>query len=405
PRPLPHPPGGRRRDGPLPRPPRGRGRPRAEAPHHRAHVHRGVRGRDPARDRAPREAAEVPRAGHALPGRHRERLLPRPERDDQDAPQRGRAARGAGVRPHRAVPRAVQGRGARGGPAARRPGRDHRAAPVPRPRPRRAPPRPRHPRGPRAPPPGRPHLHRRPPRGRPLRRRAAGLRRAAARPERRRDGGLPDVRAGRLPPRRDERGRHDGRLGAPPARLPRSRLEPDHQRGPRHQPRRLRRLLEAARHHRVGVRGDGSQTTDDGRASIFPTPIVRRTEVSAPMLAPRLFFLLALLVLTPLARSQPPTAARVPAAETAFENGLQAYVEGAYEEALRLFARAAGEFGYNARTTAALVMAGKSAYAAGDFGRAVATLDEFLRRYPNSRYVPEAERVRALAREGGPGGP
>src|SRR5690606_27636077 len=72
---------------------------------------------------------------------------------------------------------------------------------------------------------------------------------------------------------------------------------------------------------------------------------------------------------------------------------------------LRLFARAAGEFGYNARTTAALVMAGKSAYAAGDFGRAVATLDEFLRRYPNSRYVPEAERVRALAREGGPGGP
>jgi ABC-type branched-subunit amino acid transport system substrate-binding protein len=114
-----------------------------------------------------------------------------------------------------------------------------------------------------------------------------------------------------------------------------------------------------------------------------------------------LVFLLAL-ISAPGLRAQPATAERVPAAETAFENGLQAYVEGAHEEAFRLFTRAAEDFGYNARTTAALVMAGKAAYAAGDFDLAVATLDDFIQRYPNSRYVTEAERVRALARAGGP---
>jgi ABC-type branched-subunit amino acid transport system substrate-binding protein len=116
---------------------------------------------------------------------------------------------------------------------------------------------------------------------------------------------------------------------------------------------------------------------------------------------PVFVFLLAL-ISVPAVRAQPATAERVPAAESAFENGLQAYVEGAHEEASRLFTRAAEDFGYNARTTAALVMAGKAAYAAGDFDRAVATLDDFLQRYPGSRYVAEAERVRALARQGGP---
>ncbi len=49
------------------------------------------------------------------------------------------------------------------------------------------------------------------------------------------------------------RGRHDRRLGPPALRPARAHVEPDHQRGRRHQPGRLRRHLEAARHHRVGV--------------------------------------------------------------------------------------------------------------------------------------------------------
>ena len=58
-------------------------------------------------------------------------------------------------------------------------------------------------------------------------------------------------------PDRDPRGhlrrRDDRRLGPPPVRPARARVGPDHQRGAARQPRRARRLLEAARHHRVGV--------------------------------------------------------------------------------------------------------------------------------------------------------
>ena len=49
----------------------------------------------------------------------------------------------------------------------------------------------------------------------------------------------------------------DGGLGAAPARAAREHLEPHHQRSPRHQPRRLRHLLEASRHRRMGVSSSG----------------------------------------------------------------------------------------------------------------------------------------------------
>ena len=58
-------------------------------------------------------------------------------------------------------------------------------------------------------------------------------------------------------PDRDPRGhlrrRDDRRLGPPPLRPARAGLQPDHQRGPRRQPRHARPHLEAARHDRVGV--------------------------------------------------------------------------------------------------------------------------------------------------------
>src|SRR6266571_9218337 len=42
-------------------------------------------------------------------------------------------------------------------------------------------------------------------------------------------------------------------MGAAAARAAREGLEPHHQRGARHQSRHLRHLVEAARHHRVGM--------------------------------------------------------------------------------------------------------------------------------------------------------
>ena len=58
-----------------------------------------------------------------------------------------------------------------------------------------------------------------------------------------------------IDPGRDQRGRHDRRLGAPAVRRPRADREPHRRRGPRREPRRLRHHQQAARHHRVGVAG------------------------------------------------------------------------------------------------------------------------------------------------------
>src|SRR5690606_4895873 len=107
-----------------------------------------------------------------------------------------------------------------------------------------------------------------------------------------------------------------------------------------HQPRCLRRVEQAARHHRVGVgeEGEGSAIIPSSPPARFRPPVMKALPV-----------LLFVLLLAPALRAQPATAERVPAAETAFENGLRAYVEGVYDEAARLFLRAAEEFGYNAR--------------------------------------------------------
>ena len=72
-------------------------------------------------------------------------------------------------------------------------------------------------------------------------------------PVRRRDGRRAHVRPPDHHPGRHERRRDDGRLGAHPVRPARADVEPDHQRGRRHQPGRLRHHEQAARHDRVGV--------------------------------------------------------------------------------------------------------------------------------------------------------
>lgn len=119
----------------------------------------------------------------------------------------------------------------------------------------------------------------------------------------------------------------------------------------------------------------------------------------------RLVTLLALLVLAAApAAAQPDTAERIPAAEAAFENGLESYRDGAYPEAYRLFRRAATEFGYSDRTTAALLMAAKAAYADADYDAAVGSATTLVATYPESRYTPEARRLLALATAGGPTG-
>ena len=102
---------------------------------------------------------------------------------------------------------------------------------------------------------GRRHLPRRDPQGRPLRQDLAGIRRAAAGAHRGRDGRRPHLRQGVRAARRHLHGRHDGGfLRVPPRRAGPGR-DPHHQRGARHQPRRVRRDEQAAGDDRVGARG------------------------------------------------------------------------------------------------------------------------------------------------------
>ncbi len=116
-----------------------------------------------------------------------------------------------------------------------------------------------------------------------------------------------------------------------------------------------------------------------------------------------LALLLVCAVAAPVA-AQPATAEAVPAAEAAFQNGIASYGSGEYAEAERLFSRAADEFGYNERTTAATLMAAKAAYADGDFDRAIAAATRLVAQYPDSRYAEAARTVLADATTGGRGG-
>ena len=67
------------------------------------------------------------------------------------------------------------------------------------------------------------------------------------------DGRRPDLRAPRDPAGRDQRGRHDRRLGAAAVRAARPHLEPHRRRGPGREPRRVRHHVQASRDDRVGV--------------------------------------------------------------------------------------------------------------------------------------------------------
>ena len=97
----------------LPGEAQGRHRSRAQAQDHRA------RSSSTSSEDATRKVGQdgVPGPGHALSRRDRVHVGARPLRGHQEPPQRGRPAEEAWLQAGRAAARAVQGRGARGGPA------------------------------------------------------------------------------------------------------------------------------------------------------------------------------------------------------------------------------------------------------------------------------------------------
>ena len=112
----------------------------------------------------------------------------------------------------------------------------------------------------------------------------------------------------------------------------------------------------------------------------------------------RLLFLLAVLMAAPLAATaQPAAAPSIVAAEQAFDRGLRSFRAGQFDAAHTAFVRAATDYEFNQRTTAALLMAGKSLYAAGEFDAAISAMTALIGSYPRSRYVDEARRIRREA--------
>ena len=212
-----------------------------------ATVHRGVRvGSEKAR------IVRVSGTGHALSGRHRERVGHRAVACDQEPSQRWRASRTDAVQAGRAAAVAVQGRSAGGGSGAGVGRRVRVETTVPWPRsggahPRRGDGIPLEPRAPR----------RRDRRGgseasRLVPAAMAVVRRPSAGAERRSNGGCTNVRIHHRHPCGREQGWNDRRLGASPARTARFDIVAHRQRSQRHQSGGIRRQLEAAVDDRMG---------------------------------------------------------------------------------------------------------------------------------------------------------
>jgi len=90
---------------------------------------------------------------------------------------------------------------------------------------------------------------------------------------------------------------------------------------------------------------------------------------------------------------------RVDDAELIFEQAVGAFEDADYGMAFRRFRMVYSTYPVNRKTTAAMLMAGKSLYRDGQYEEAVEVLTRLVSRYPTSGYVAEAERVIGFAEQ------
>lgn len=83
----------------------------------------------------------------------------------------------------------------------------------------------------------------------------------------------------------------------------------------------------------------------------------------------------------------------IESAESVFLTAIQAYEDGDYGTAARLFGVVANTFDLHRKTTAALLMRGKSFYMNGEFDQANVVLNDFIAKYQTSRYVQDAQQI------------
>jgi ABC-type branched-subunit amino acid transport system substrate-binding protein len=90
---------------------------------------------------------------------------------------------------------------------------------------------------------------------------------------------------------------------------------------------------------------------------------------------------------------------RLPRAELSFEEGVAAFESGRLAQAAGSF-EAVTEFPLNRKTTAAFLMAAKARYRMGQYEEAQQLLETLLRRYPETSYRAEAERLQQAVEDG-----
>ena len=86
-------------------------------------------------------------------------------------------------------------------------------------------------------------------------------------------------------------------------------------------------------------------------------------------------------------------------AEFVFAEALELFEQEFYGSALGRFERVYADYPLNRKTTAAWLMAGKSLFRRGEYQRAIDLLNQFVREFPESRYVADAVRTRQFAIE------
>ena len=112
-----------------------------------------------------------------------------------------------------------------------------------------------------------------------------------------------------------------------------------------------------------------------------------------------IYLILAAFVAQPVFSQQgtPPLIPVIDSAESVFSTGIQAYEDGQYEVAARLFGVSSNTYDFHQKTTASLLMRGKSLFQNRQFAEARLVLEQLLQTYPTTRYADEARRVISMA--------
>jgi ABC-type branched-subunit amino acid transport system substrate-binding protein len=87
-------------------------------------------------------------------------------------------------------------------------------------------------------------------------------------------------------------------------------------------------------------------------------------------------------------------------ADFTFERGLELYRAQEYSLAYQRFARVFNEFPLNTKTTSAMLMATKSLYSQGLLREASQMAQQLIVKFPDSRYVADAQRIQNLVANG-----